>query len=164
VKKISIVLADDHTILRNRLRIILNQVRDFKVVGEAENGRECLEMVEELSPDILLMDISMPGLNSLEATRDIKRRYPKVKVIILGVYATEEYVYQLFSAGALGYLLKKAAQTDLVNAIRIVYGGGSFLSPAISENAVLEYIARTQELHCDDSYDFLTKRKEMHGG
>ena len=99
-RQIKIVLADDHAILRTGLRHILNLESDIEVVGEAENGRECIKVVEELSPDIVLMDIGMPVLNGLEATRQIKKRFPETAIIMLTVHDTEEHIYQVFCAGA----------------------------------------------------------------
>lgn len=158
MNKISIILVEYHALLRNGLRIILDHEEDFEVVGEAEDLGKCLKMVEKSVPDIVLMDISMPDFNSLEVTRKIKKIYPKIKIIILGVNDTEEYVYQVLSAGASGYLLKKSVQRDMVPGIRTVYGGEPFLSHLISKNAVLEYIAIAQEPH-GDIFDRLTKRE-----
>ena len=156
--EIKVILADDHTILRSGLRLILNQERDIEVVGEAEDGRECLKMVEELDPDIVLMDITMPILNGLEATRQIKKKFPEVDVLMLTVHETEEYVYQVFRAGASGYLLKKTAHQDLVSAIRSVYNGHFFISPSISKSVIREYIAKAEKSH-DDGFDRLTERE-----
>lgn len=157
--EIKVILADDHTILRSGLRLILNQERDIEVIGEAEDGRECLIMVEELLPDIVLMDITMPSLNGLEATRQIKKRFPEVDILMLTVHDTEEYVYQVFCAGASGYLLKKTAHQDLVSAIRSVYNGHFFISPSISKNVIKEYIAKAGKSHRDDGFERLTERE-----
>jgi two-component system response regulator NreC len=157
--EIKVILADDHTILRSGLRLILNQERDIEVVGEAEDGRECLKLVEELLPDIVLMDIAMPSLNGLEATRQIKKRFTEVDVLILTAHDTEEYIYQVFCAGASGYLLKKTASKDLVAAIRSVYNGHFFISPSMSKSLIEKYIEKAGKFHKDESFERLTGRE-----
>lgn len=143
--KINILLAEDHTIVRKGLRSLLDKENDICVVGEAQDGRNALKKAEALQPDIVLMDIAMPGLNGLEATRQLKKRFPKMKVIILTAHANEEYVLQTLRAGASGYLVKKAAPADLILAIRAVYRGESFLSPSISRSIIDEYLRQTEK-------------------
>jgi len=143
--KINVLLAEDHTIVRKGLRSLLDKESDISVVGEAQDGRNAVKKAEALQPDIVLMDIAMPGLNGLEATRQIKKRFPKMKVIILTVHANEEYVLQTLRAGASGYLVKKAAPADLISALRAVYRGESFLSSSVSKTIIDEYIRQAEK-------------------
>ena len=155
---IRVLLAEDHTIVRKGLRALLADEPEIEVVGEAEDGREAVQMAQQLLPDVVLMDLSMPGLNGLEATRQIKRWVPEVKVLVLTRHANEEYVFQILRAGASGYVLKKAAPAELISAIRAVYRGESFLSPAISKTVIEEYIRRAEAM-VKDSYEQLTGRE-----
>ena len=156
---ITIILADDHAILREGLRLILNKESEFDVVGEASDGKEIIQLVEKLNPDIVVMDITMPKLNGLEATRQIKKKFPEVGIIILTVHETEEYVYQVFQAGASGFLCKKSAHKDLVYAIRSVYEGEYFISPHVSRSVVNEYISKTGRHTTEDNFESLTERE-----
>lgn len=156
--KTRILLADDHTIVRKGIRSLLDREPSFTVVGEAENGREAVEKTEQLQPDIVLLDHTMPLLNGLEALRQIKRRLPDTKVIILTMHTNEEYVFQFLQAGAAGYLVKQTAPTDLVEAIRAVHAGQSFLSPAISRTVIDEYIRHATPSKTD-SLERLTDRE-----
>ena len=158
MKKIRVLLAEDHTIVRKGLRSLLDGEVGMEVIGEAEDGREAIQMTQQLLPDVVLMDISMPGLNGLEATRQIKERFPEVKVLVLTRHADEEYVFQILRAGASGYVVKKAAPAELILAIQAVYRGDSFLSPSISRKVIAEYI-RTAEAMEENSYDRLTDRE-----
>ena len=144
MNKIKVLLAEDHTIVRKGLHSLLEKEIGIEVVGEAEDGREAVRKAEKLQPDVVVMDIAMPGLNGLEATRQIKKRFPEMKIIILTVHANEEYVLQTLRAGASGYLVKKAAPADLIEAIQAVYKGDSFLSPSISKTVIDEYIRQTE--------------------
>lgn len=158
--KIRVLLADDHTIVRKGLRSLLDNEPGIEVVGEADDGREAVQQVEDLQPDIVVMDIAMPSLNGLEATRLIKQRSPETKVLILTMHADEEYVHQLLRAGVSGYLVKKAAPTELVTAIRAAWQGESFLSPSISRQVIDEYILRAGGAkEEEDSFDKLTNRE-----
>ena len=130
--QISVLLVDDHTMVRQGLRALLEAEADLSVVGEAENGRQALEMAKRLQPDVVVMDIAMPALNGLEATRQINTQNPKSKVVILSSYSDDEYVQQLTDAGASGYLVKQTAGQDLTMAIREARRGKTFFSPAIS--------------------------------
>lgn len=138
--KISVLLVDDHTLLRDGIRALLALSREIKVVGEAGDGESAIELVGSLQPDIVLMDIAMPVLDGLEATRRIKDRYKKVKVLILTQHENREYVYPILKAGADGYVLKKAAGTELVSAIKAVYEGGTFLYPSVARAVVEDYL------------------------
>lgn len=140
VDKIRILLADDHTILRNGIRAILEDEPGMVVVGEAEDGRTAVSLACQLKPDIVIMDIAMPLLNGLEATRQIKRSCPGVKVIILSMHDNEEYIVQVLEAGAMGYILKDAAARELINALRTVHRGEAVLSPAITRIVIEDYL------------------------
>ena len=140
MKKIRILLADDHTILRDGIRALLEDQDDIEVIGEAEDGQSAVKMTAQLIPDIVIMDIAMPLLNGLEATHQIKRDSPQVKVLILTMHENEEYIRQVLAAGALGYVLKDAAARDLLGAIRSVYNGEAVLSPAITRLVIEDYL------------------------
>src|SRR5438045_6029867 len=133
MQKITVLLADDHTVVRQGLRALLEAEEDMTVAGEAENGSQAVQMAKRLQPDVVVMDIAMPSLNGLEATRQISRESPKSKVLILSSYSDDEYVQQLTDAGASGYLVKQTAAQDLVTAIREARKGNAFFSPAISK-------------------------------
>jgi DNA-binding NarL/FixJ family response regulator len=141
--KIRILLADDHTILREGLRAFLSYYRDVEIVGEAGDGIDAVDMTEALQPDIVLMDIAMPRLNGLEATRLIRERFPRTRVLILTQYEDSPYVLPLLKAGASGYVLKRALGADLVDALRAVARGESFLYPPVART-VLEEIRQTE--------------------
>lgn len=135
------LLADDHTLVRKGVRQLLSLHEEFEVVGEAADGRETLKKLEAVKPDIVLMDLSMEGLGGLETTREIKRRYPRIKVIILTMHSNEEYIYQSFKAGANGYLLKDCSSHELTMAVKSVAIGSKFLSPSISHNIINRYLS-----------------------
>jgi DNA-binding NarL/FixJ family response regulator len=140
---IRILLADDHTLLRAGIRSLLEKMPGVEVVGEAADGREALSLVKAHSPNIVLMDIAMAGLNGLDATARVIKDFPQVRVIILSMHANEEYVLQTLRAGAAGYLLKDAATAELEMAIQAVARGDIYLSPAISKRVIDDYIGRT---------------------
>jgi two-component system response regulator NreC len=158
MSKIRLLLADDHTILRDGIRALLEDQTDIEVVGEAEDGQTTVRMVSQLQPDVVVMDIAMPLLNGLEATRQIRRDYPEVKVLILTMHENEEYIRQVLAAGALGYVLKDAAARDLIGAIRAVNQGEAVLSPAITRLVIEDYL-RWGDLRPQDASDGLTSRE-----
>jgi DNA-binding NarL/FixJ family response regulator len=127
-----IVLADDHTVVRQGLRKVLEEQQDWAVVAEAADGREAVHRSEEFKPDVTILDIAMPLLNGIEATRQIARRVPSTRIIVLSMHADEAYVGQVLQAGALGYLLKDSADVDLMQAVSEVAQGKSFFSPIIA--------------------------------
>ncbi len=160
MSKIRVLLVDDHTIVRQGLRALLESQEGIEVVGEAEDGRHAFEKAEQLIPDIVVLDITMPNLNGIEATRQIKKLNSEIKVIVLTVHDSEEYVHQILQAGASGYLLKESAVSDLVSAINAVTKGDIFLSPTISKVVVKDYIKHTEgESKVFDSLDILTGRE-----
>ena len=132
MEPISILLADDHTLVRAGIRALIEQLPTVKVVGEAKDGREALRLVREQKPDLILMDVAMPGLNGLEATARVSKEFPDVRVIILSMYANEEYVREAINAGAAGYLVKRSAATELERAITAVARGEKYFSPLVS--------------------------------
>jgi two-component system response regulator NreC len=159
VAVIKVLLAEDHTIVRKGIRSLLDNEADIQVVGEAENGCDAVAKTEELLPDVVLMDYTMPILNGLEATRQIKKRFPDVKVIILTMHADEEYIFQSLQVGASGYLVKQTVPKELISAIQAVYQGESYLSPPISRVVIEEFLRQTLSEQPEDSYEKLTDRE-----
>lgn len=133
VQRITVLLADDHTVVRQGLRALLIVEGDIEIVGEADTGRHAVQLAKKLMPDVIVMDIAMPLLNGLEATRQITKQVPTTKVLILSSYSDDEYVQQLTEAGAAGYLVKQTAANDLLKAIREAHKGNAFFSPSIAK-------------------------------
>jgi DNA-binding NarL/FixJ family response regulator len=133
MQKIRVILADDHTVVRQGLRALLAAEDDIDIVGEAENGRQAVQIARKLTPDVAVIDIAMPQLNGLEATRQITRALPATKVLILSSYSDDEYVQQLTEAGAAGYLIKQTAANELIKAIREAHKGNAYFSPSIAK-------------------------------
>jgi DNA-binding NarL/FixJ family response regulator len=139
MEKIRIVLADDHTVVRQGFRSLLQEDKSIDVVGEAENGQEAVLVAKKTLPDVVILDISMPILNGVQAARQIRKFNPKVKVLILSMHKDEEYVREVFQAGAMGYILKQTTGQDLINAIKEVNRGNAYLSPTIAKHMVSDY-------------------------
>ena len=158
MNKTRIVLADDHPVVRHGVRSLLQSDADLAVVGEASDGIETVQMVEKLQPDILVVDLMIPGLNGLEITRQAKQRSPGTRIIILSMHANEPYVLEALKNGASGYVLKDSSGTDLIQAIRTVAAGQRYLSPPLSERAVEAYMMKSQET-VFDAYEGLTDRE-----
>ena len=156
---IRIVLADDHTILRNGLRLLLERHPDLSVVGEAANGREAVEVATRESPHVVVMDISMPILNGIEAARRITSELPRTAVIVLSVHSDEAYILRALKAGARGYLLKDSAEADLIQAVRAVSAGKAYFSPTVSKVLAEDYVRQVRQQGVDDPYDLLTPRE-----
>ncbi len=148
--KIKVLVADDHTILRDGICALLALAEDMEVVGEASNGSEALEMVEKVNPDVVLMDIAMPIMNGLEATLRLHKEFPRTRVLVLTQYDDREYVLPAIQAGASGFISKIAASSELISGIRSVYRGDSFLSPSVAKFLVQEY---QHEGSLEDRYD-----------
>lgn len=153
--KIKILMVDDHAVLRDGIRALLGIHDDMEIVGEASEGREAVVKAQELSPDVVVMDIAMPGMEGLEATRRITKKYPKVKVLILTQYNNREYILSAIKAGAAGYVPKRALGSELVSAIRAVHKGESFLYPSAAAALIQDYLHQVEE----EPYDTLTGRE-----
>ena len=153
-KKIRILLADDHTMVRQGFRMILAAQADMEIVGEAGNGREAVELADQLKPDVVVMDVSMPELNGIEATRRITEAAPRTRVLALSMHKDSVYVREILRAGARGFLLKDAIDRDLLAAVRAVAGGEGYLSPAVSEAVLSDY-----RRHVTDPLDLLSSRE-----
>jgi DNA-binding NarL/FixJ family response regulator len=143
MKPIRVVVAEDHALVRAGIRSLLEKLPGVEVVGEAADGREALELLETQSPHVALLDISMPGMNGLEAAARAARQFPATRVVVLSMHANEEYVHQALRAGAAGYLLKDAGAAELELAVRAVARGETYLSPAISKQVMSDYVRRT---------------------
>lgn len=158
-QKHRIVIAEDHTILREGLRALLSSDQDFEVVGEAEDGRQAVQCVEELSPDVVVMDLSMPRMHGIEAIREIRKRTPRTRILVLTVHKNEEYILATFKAGANGYVLKEATHAELVAAIKTLLKGRPYVSPAISETVIEGYLEGRKEPKDKSGWDALTPRE-----
>jgi len=156
---VRILLADDHTIVRQGLRKILETQPGWEVVAEAANGRDAVTRACDLGPDVSLLDIGMPLLNGIEATRQIVRRVPACRVVILSMHAEEAYVSQALQAGAKGYLLKDSADVDLIRALDVVAQGKSFFSPAVARLMLDDYVRTRSAASVGDRYDTLSERE-----
>ncbi len=142
MNKLRIFLADDHMIVREGLKTLINAQPDMEVVGEAENGNEALEGAVDLAPDVVVMDISMPEMNGIEATERLRKECPQIKIVALTIYEDTGYLRQLLKAGASGYVLKRAVVEELVHAIRTCAAGGTYIEPKLAGQVVSTYISR----------------------
>lgn len=156
---ISVLLAEDHTIVRKGLCSLLSNTEGVEIIGEAENGREAVRLVEVHRPDVVVMDISMPVLNGLEATKQIKKRFPDTKVLILTMHVNEEYIFEILKAGASGYIVKMAVPEELVLAIRAVAKGEKFFSPSVSTKIVDALFLKEIQENENPRYPRLTRRE-----
>ncbi|MBL0161224.1 MAG: response regulator transcription factor [Bryobacterales bacterium] len=156
---IRMILADDHAVMRRGLRLVLEQQEDFEVLGEASDGREAVALAETLKPDVVLLDITMPNLNGIEAARQITAKQLGCAIVVLSMHSDEGYVLRALKAGARGYLLKESAEADLILAIRSVSEGKAFFSPAVSRMLVEDYVRQLQDRDIEDSYELLTARE-----
>jgi two-component system, NarL family, response regulator NreC len=155
---ITILLADDHSIVRQGLRALLEVEPDFCIVGEAADGLEVTQLIEYLRPDVLVLDLMMPGLDGLEVTRRVNQHSPQTRVIILSMYGNEAYVVEGLRNGAAGYVLKKSTADELVRAVRAVVAGQRYLSPPLSEQTIEAYMQKADE-STQNLYDLLTARE-----
>ncbi|MEW6584298.1 MAG: response regulator transcription factor [Nitrospirota bacterium] len=155
---VDIVIADDHQIVRLGLATLLEKEPDFRIVGEAANGPEAVQLVKQLKPRILILDLIMPGMNGMSVTRQVRKDSPDTRIIILSMHANEAYVVETLNSGASGYVLKDSTGNNLVEAIRAVLAGSRYLSPPLSESAIETYVQMTRETS-DDLYDALTSRE-----
>ncbi len=154
----NILLADDHNIVRQGLRALLQSEPHFRLVGEASDGIEALRLAERLKPDVLITDLMMPGLNGLEVTRQVTKLLPQTRVIILSMYTNDAYVLEALKNGALGYVLKDSQAADLIQAVKEVIAGNRYLSPPLSERALELYLRKVESVP-DDPYELLTTRE-----
>lgn len=154
-----VLIAEDHAIVREGIRMILDAEPDFEVVGEAKDGEEAMQLARTLRPDVVVMDISMPHVSGVEATREIKRTLPDTHILILTMHEEESYVFQLLQLGASGYVLKRAAATDLVDAVRAASRGEAFLYPSVARSVVQDYLDRLRTGEASERYDGLTDRE-----
>lgn len=157
--RLRILIGDDHTLMRHGVRKIIEERADWEVVAEASNGREAVNEAVAHSPDVVLLDVGMPQLNGIEATRQIVKRLPHARVLILSMHSDEAYVSQSMRAGAAGYLLKDSAGEDLVRAIAAIAAGKSFFSPAVARIMADDYLQRLADRGIMDRYDLLSERE-----
>jgi DNA-binding NarL/FixJ family response regulator len=154
-----ILIVEDHTLFRAGLKALLDRDPDFDIVGEADNGRDAVRAVGALSPDLVLMDLSMPGMNGMEAIRDIKRRYPETSVLVLTIHKADEYIHEALRAGTDGYILKDATHDELRVAVRSVLNGKTYLSPDISDKVINVYLGNDSQPNSTSPWDTLTHRE-----
>jgi two-component system, NarL family, response regulator NreC len=159
MRKIRVLLADDHQLMRSGVRLMLERQADLEVVGEASDGRGAVALAKTLKPDVVVMDIGMPSLNGIEAAHQMTEERPELAVMILSMHADESYVLRALRAGARGYLLKDSAEADLTRAVHVVAGGKSFFSPAVSKLLLDDYVRKLKRSGTDDPYDLLTPRE-----
>jgi len=159
VKPIRILLADDHTVMRRGLRLLLENRPEFEVVAEAADGREALEGANAAHPDVAVLDIAMPNLSGIEAAQRISNEFPRIAIVILSMHSDEGYVLRALKAGAKGYLLKDSAEGDLIDAIHAVHQGRTFFSAEITRMLMEDYVREIQRRGAEDSYDLLTPRE-----
>ncbi len=156
----TIVLADDHEVVRQGLRLLLESEAGFSILGEAADGLQALELVERLNPDVLVVDLMMPGLGGLDVSRRVTQRFPKTRVVILSIHASEAHVHQALRNGAAAYVLKGSSAADLIRAIREARAGRRYLSPPLSEKAIDAYVHRARDAEVD-IYEVLTPRERQ---
>ena len=158
-KTVKIFLADDHTIVRQGLAKLLEAEPGFEVIGEAEDGREAVNRVQKMLPDVVIMDIAMPMLNGIEATRQIKKILPQIKIIILSMHSHDRYISELIGLGASGYLLKDASGGEIVKAVAAAVKGDVYLSPSISRRVINDYLTLKKTASQEDLYSKLSNRE-----
>jgi len=154
-----IVIAEDYTILRQGLRALISSSPDFEVVGEAEDGHRAIDCVEKLKPHLVLMDLSMPRMNGMDAIREIRKRVPDTKIVVLTVHKTEEYIVSALQAGADGYVLKDATHDELMMAVRNVLNGRRYISPGISEKVIEGYLEGKRSIKPQTVWETVTRRE-----
>ncbi len=159
MSKIQVLLADDHMVVRLGLKALIDSEPDMEVVGEAENGQEAIDQARALGPHVIVMDISMPEMDGLEATRRIRAEQPDCHILILTVHAQERYLFPVLKAGAAGYVLKSTVDTELLDAIRTVANGGAFLYPSATRLLLEDYLEQLNQMPAQDAYEQLSERE-----
>jgi DNA-binding NarL/FixJ family response regulator len=158
-RKTKIVIAEDHTILREGLKALISSNPEFEIVGEAKDGAEAIRSVNNIRPDLVLMDLSMPKMSGMSAIVEIKKSAPETKILVLTIHNMEEYILEALRAGANGYVLKDADQEELLLAIKTVLEGKSFLSPSVSKKVIEGYLEGKKSVKTDTSWETLTQRE-----
>ncbi len=153
------LIVDDHAIVRAGVHLLLKAEPDIEVVGEAGDGQQAIARVETLEPDVVLMDLAIPGISGIEATREVKRRWPQVQVLALTVHRSDDYFFRMLEAGALGYVLKGADPGDLITAVRTVHRGEVFLYPSMAKKLVVDYLEQARTGEVSPPYGNLTDRE-----
>lgn len=156
---INVLIIDDHAVVRAGIRMLLESDPDLYIVGEGENGHEAIRLMEELKPDVILMDVTMPVMDGVEATRQIKSRGQSPAILALTIHEGPDYFFQMLQAGASGYVPKRAAPEELLHAIHVIAEGNVFLEPTVAKDLVADYLTRVQDGSERDSYDGLTERE-----
>ena len=159
--EIQVLIADDHTMFRESLRSLLRDVKGIEVVGEAADGAEAVAKTNELQPDVILLDIAMPNMNGLEATRQIKKQNASAKILILTMYDTEQYIFETLRAGASGYILKKAPASELISAIQAVHQGDAFFYPSVAKKVLDGYLEQIKAGAKEENHKRLTDRERQ---
>src|SRR5882757_3461852 len=160
-KKIKLLLVDDHPVVRKGIRSCLDGLENLEIVDDATDGQEAVKKVRELQPDIVLMDIDMPNMNGLEATKAIRKEFPQTRVLILTVHTNKEYVLQIIRSGAQGYVLKDASPAELVRAVESVDGGEPFFSPDVSQIVLNQYLEEAGEDASPNSVKLTTRERQV---
>jgi two-component system, NarL family, response regulator NreC len=159
MKKIRILVADDHQLMRSGVRLMLEREADLTVIGEASDGREAVSMAKTLKPEVVVMDIGMPNLNGIEAAHQMTQDNPQLAIVMVSMHSDESYVLRALKAGARGYLLKDSAEADLIKAVHAVGSGKSFFSPVVSKMLLDDYVRKLKRSGTEDAYDLLTPRE-----
>jgi two-component system response regulator NreC len=160
-EKLRILLAEDHLTVREGVKLLVNAQHDMEVVGEAGDGEAAIREAERLDPDIIVMDVSMPNLNGLKATKRLRRQMPDIKILTLTRHTDDGYLQQLIGAGANGYVLKQSAPTELINAIRTVAAGNSYLDPSLTRKVMGGYVNRSTSLRGENKGDLTDRENEV---
>lgn len=158
--RICLLLVDDHEVVRSGLRMLLEDQEDLKIVGEASSGKQALGLVESLKPDVVIMDITLPDISGIDATRQIKKLFPEVAVVALTIHEDQQYFFEMLQAGASGYVPKRAAPDDLITAIRAAYRGETYIYPSLAKLLVSDFLARGGEEDAKETISGLTPREQ----